>query len=172
MTTNSHKRGFINNDLELISDEDLTPLADAWDNEAVALSNFNHKGKFHLGMEVCSCSEEGCRSYTASDIIIHFHELLSKSSPKVKGLWDRSESRVFDIGFESYSRPRKTHITDLPTEALQAVLEMKAFIRITLYPRTLEEDIEHEKWLNGSASDTEACNEPNDTEQKDFTISN
>jgi hypothetical protein len=117
---------FLNVDLEVFSKSDLKPLADALGRSLHAhylgMEFGKHKAYFDLAKQ----------PDTPDGGIVRYCKLIQKLPPKVRKLWDSSESRSFDIGLESPKKGRY-YWGAISQEAVRAAADVGAQIAITVY---------------------------------------
>ena len=117
---------FLNVDLEVFSDSDLKPLADALKRSLtvhyLGMEFGKHKAYFELSTP----------PKTPDAAIIRYCNLIQKLRPDKRRLWDHAESRSFDIGFETPQEDRYFWGAIGP-EAVRAAGEIGAQIAITIY---------------------------------------
>ena len=122
--------GFINLDLEIKADIDLTPLADHLTGKAFILFNGRTDTGYRLEMEPLIA---GALSGDAHQCTKHFLTILNTLPAGLKALWEAATSRLFDFGFDS-GQESTPLITTLPCSLLLQIANLGADIRITLYP--------------------------------------
>ena len=88
---------FLNVDLDLWSEEDLSPLAQALEPHAYAMERPAGRISFELGEAVSPEDPE--------PLILEFVRIVKRLPTEPQGVWDRASRRVFDIGIQSGHRP-------------------------------------------------------------------
>ena len=118
---------YLNVDLEIDSPEDLTLITEELGEEVVVMFNgewaTHRRATFEIGGSLAS----------ANECIGLFCMLVETLSDEAKGLWDRSYSRTFDIGFNSGNSHADARLTIEP-RILERVANIGATIAITVYP--------------------------------------
>ena len=117
---------FLNVDLEIFSKSDLKPLADALKGglhvHYLGMEFGKHKAYFDLTKQ----------PKTPDAGILRYCKLVERLSPEMRRLWDRAESRSFDIGFETPKKGRYFWGA-VSEKAVRAAAEVGAQIAITIY---------------------------------------
>ncbi|ASP37933.1 hypothetical protein CHH28_04235 [Bacterioplanes sanyensis] len=119
-----NESSFLNIDLDLESEHDLRPLAQAWGDDVCVFRLDNDDGVWRGSFETM---EED-----AEQIIDKYHQLVTKLSPPLRALWDSAHQRVFDIGFQSGAEPR-LYRSVLSAQAISKIEEMGGSIAVSIY---------------------------------------
>jgi hypothetical protein len=132
---------YLNVDLELDSEADLSALAGHLGGRVFVLFNDRVGDIFRLSLEM-SCAEEPAsptRDLTldADECIRDFLSLITQLPPRFRAIWDSCISRVFDIGIVA-GTPPSVCIQTVSENTLQAVSAVRGTIRVTVYPAQLE----------------------------------
>jgi hypothetical protein len=117
---------YINLDIDLISSEDLSPLASQLEKNTFILRNQQVEGRFYFSFEPLPYTKTPENS---AKIVL---ALLQGLPSELKGLWASASSKVFNFGFESGVAP-PPYISELSTETLGQIAELGASIAITIY---------------------------------------
>src|SRR5262245_17489416 len=122
---------YLNTDLDLSSKEDLRPLARVFQrNDMYALNVGLAKGKFWRAH-----FEANGMSQTPNGHIAAMLKVIESLKPKARGIWDRCETREFNLGYDSGFRPIRGRFSNLiPTRTLLRMANLGLSIRITIYP--------------------------------------
>ncbi|MBS1803620.1 MAG: hypothetical protein JST28_09640 [Acidobacteria bacterium] len=117
---------FLNVDLEIFSQTDLKPLADALKKSLtvhfLGIEFGKQKAYFALATQ----------PKTPDEAIIRYCKLVQTLPSSKRKIWDDAESRSFDIGFESPKRGRYFWGA-VTSEAIRAASAVGAQIAITVY---------------------------------------
>ena len=129
---------FLNVDLELESDADLSPLAEHLGDSVFVLFNGQVGDIYRLALET-SCA--GASASTARDIslgadecIREFVSLVVQLPLPLRALWDACTSRVFDIGLVAGTAP-SAFVQNISAATVHMISSVGATIRVTLYSR-------------------------------------
>ena len=118
---------FLNVDLEVESDQELSALVSGFGDRVLDLYcgpvDSHHRATLELDMMVSD----------PDSAILHFCKLIESLEGGALGLWEKSFSRVFDIGYRSGHEPR-CYESDLRSETIKKVAKLGASIRVTIYP--------------------------------------
>lgn len=118
------ERFFMNVDLDVESNDDLRPLAAAFEPDAYSLERPAGHASFELNVPVSPVEPE--------PLILEFVRLVTQLPPSARGIWDRASRKVFDIGMQSGRRPfRETY--RLAPRVLRAAADVGAEIAVTIY---------------------------------------
>ena len=134
---------FLNVDLDIKSSSDLSPIASFLGNRVWILFNdiITPGGLYLLSLEPNPKREI---SNNPERYIRYLVELIDSLPPNLMKLWNKSASRVFDIGFRggvvSQSESNddfqeiKVYKADLSPKMAAKLSRLRATIRITVYP--------------------------------------
>jgi hypothetical protein len=128
MSNKEYDIQFLNVDLELESEYDLSRLVKDLGEEIMVMHDGTIRNYHHLACEITSGNMSG-----ADEIINDFCPLIEQFPPDIKSLWEACCTRIFDIGYESGSRPQSFR-SELRASTLQRVANIGAGIIITIYP--------------------------------------
>ena len=132
---------YLNVDLELDSETDLSALADHLGDSVFLLFNDRINGIYRLSLETSVAEEPASptRDSTrdADDCIWDFLALIAQLPPPLRAAWDGCISRVFDIGITAGTHPSMC-IQTVSETTLQALSAVRGTIRVTVYPAELE----------------------------------
>lgn len=128
---------FINLDLELYSQENLTLLHDELKDKVLILNNYfredNQEKYYFLSLE----SNLDCDNLQSLDAIdkltLDLCELIAKLSPKSRQLWDNCYQKIFDYGYESGLKPF-SFSNQLSANAIKRIALLDGSVKITIYP--------------------------------------
>jgi len=132
---------YLNVDLELDSEADLSPLAEHFGDRVFVLFNGRAGDIYRLALET-SCADEPASptrdlSLEADECIREFLSLIAQLPPALRELWDACASRVFDIGIAAGTGP--SALTQTVSEAtVQSISSIGGTIRVTIYPPRIE----------------------------------
>lgn len=122
---------FLNVDLDVETDADLTPLVKALEPYACSLERPPGRASFELNVPVAPTAPE--------PLIREFLRLLELLPPDAREVWNRASRRAFDIGIQSLRRPSsETH--RLATATLRHAAEVGAEIAVTVYSLATNDD--------------------------------
>ena len=115
---------FLNIDLDLESENDLQPLIDAWGEEIFVLGLDNDDGIWRGSFETMEDEAE--------KIIDKYYQLVTGLSPVLRELWDNTNQRIFDIGFEAGSELRifQSHLSE---QSIAKINSIGGRLTITIY---------------------------------------
>jgi len=119
---------YINTDFELMSNFDLSPICEAFGEDAIVLYN----GKWGAYYKASFETANGL-SADLNDIISHFYELIINLENKEKSIYELCFSKVFDIGYES-GNSNTCYFSELRETTIKKLAELKAKVGITIYP--------------------------------------
>ncbi len=121
---------YLNLDVELESENDLTPLVEHLGEEIFVLCNQQVKTIFYTSFEP-KYFEEGQNN--PENHTRHILGLLDKLPDSLREMWNKCSSKIFDFGFDSGFAPCPFH-ADLSPESLQGISAIGANVRISIYP--------------------------------------
>lgn len=121
---------FLNLDLELRSQEDLSDLAAHFETTASVLFNGKTDSEFRLAIETAAGGLEGD---TPERCAVEMLSLLEGLPSPLIRLLDQCGGRVFDFGFESGSNLPPFSV-DLSSATLKRIVGMDLTVRTTIYP--------------------------------------
>jgi|GEM_PF-3685835 len=118
---------FLNLDVDVISEDDLTPIEEAIGEHGFVLGNQRVDGLCYLSFEP-GYIEEPTPELCAIELV----RLINSFNNQAKELWFNSKSRTFNFGFESgVSEPYYSSV--LSVETLKGISLLEASIKITVY---------------------------------------
>jgi hypothetical protein len=123
---------YLNTDLEIESKHDLSRILEEFGEEILVHHHGEIRGYQHLSFSIA-----GSRS-GADEVINYFCSLVDSLPEEVREIWDRSCSRVIDIGYESGTSPQSFR-SEIKASTIQRVSEISASIMITIYPLFAED---------------------------------
>ena len=125
--TDGGETEFLNVDLEVFSRERLAPLVEALGPSVHVL----HEGRW--GRRYAACLEvSGSYRLSADAIIRRMVRLLTKMPRSARVLWNRAQTRQFNVGIEAAARSR-TFELPLGPETLRAAARVGAQLVVTVY---------------------------------------
>ena len=116
---------FLNIDLDIESDSDITPIVKFWE-ERISVNRLECLDGIWYGSFETWEEEE-------NTIIATYHDLVSNLSPDLRRVWDQARKRDFDFGYEGGDTPRSFH-SRLTLESISKLTEIKGSVTITIYP--------------------------------------
>jgi hypothetical protein len=127
---------FITLDVDIVSEEDLTPLANYFEEPAFVLGNQKVDNLYYLGLEPCWFSEE---DRTPEHCAKFFIQMISGLPEELAGLWSRAKSKTFDFGFES-GDSQPYYRSEISQETLAKIVNVGASFTITIYQQCPSEE--------------------------------
>lgn len=127
---------FITLDVDIVSEEDLTPLASYFEEPAFVLGNQCVDGLFYLSLEPCWFAAD---EKTPENCAKFFVEEIAKLPRELKDLWNRAKSKTFDFGFES-GNALPYYKGEISQETLAKVVAVGANLIITIYQISTSEE--------------------------------
>lgn len=124
------KTEYLTLDLELRSDQDLSPLVEHFGEEVFLLFNERVDTKHYTSFEPKYFEPE---EDTPENHAQHILKLLEGLTPELRQLWDTCELRAFDFGFRCGFAPRP-YFVDLTSGTLGGIAAVGASVRISIYP--------------------------------------
>lgn len=121
---------FINLDLEIDAEFDLSALADHLKSQVFVLFNGSTDTGFRLALEPLI---EGALNSDPLVCTEHFLNLLTTLPADLKALWNSSTSRLFDYGFDGGLECPPLRAT-LPSNLLLQIAQLGANVQVTIYP--------------------------------------
>jgi hypothetical protein len=121
---------YLNLDIELESENDLTPLVEHLGEEVFVLCNKQVESIFYTSFEPKYFEEE---ENTPENHTRHILGLLDNLPDSLREMWNKCRSKIFDFGFDSGFAPCPFY-TDLDPESLQRIAALGASVRFTIYP--------------------------------------
>jgi hypothetical protein len=120
---------YLNTDLDLVSDTDLTTLAAALESRGLFALHVDRRddGLWHASFEVNLC---GSQPETTIGLMLYIIESLDEP---LRQTWQVCLSREFNIGYECGAEPWAFNQA-LSTQTLRRMVDVGASLRITLYP--------------------------------------
>lgn len=116
---------FLNIDLDIEANFDLTILVEEIGLEATVMRNDKNRERYFASFET--------GAIRANEIIAEYKKIIDGLSPEAKLLWNKCSKRSFDIGFESGLEPNSFKIK-LSQETISALYELNGEIVVTIYP--------------------------------------
>ncbi len=124
------RNAFLNLDLELRSREDLTPLANHFENCAIVLFNGFSNDIFQLTVEPLN----GGLGESPQACTDEFLQTISTLPDVAMKLFRGCNKRIFDYGFESCTHAPPV-VTDILTTQLSKMSLLGIDLRVTIYPQ-------------------------------------
>ena len=120
---------YLNTDLEMIGNSDLTELANAFELAGTVSTGVTHgeDGRCYVMFE------SGKQCTEPEPNISHFLDIIESLAEPLRSLWMNCSLREFDIGYDCGAKPWGFNQA-LSTELLRRIANVGASIRITLYP--------------------------------------
>ncbi|MGI8668415.1 MAG: hypothetical protein ACR2J3_01055 [Aridibacter sp.] len=139
---------FINVDLELKSSDDIKPLIKELEKDDQALSMNLHLYEkdepvfpyysvtFEIGSyDVSKSFDDENELIGGVDVhLVEFCRIVENLSKKTRKIWDKCESKDFDVGFQS-GNTSKSFRTLIQAETIKRCAELGASISLTVYPQ-------------------------------------
>jgi hypothetical protein len=131
---------FITLDVDIVSEEDLTLLADYFEEPAFVLGYQSVDNLYYLSLEPCWFREE---ENTPENCAKFFVEEIAKFPNELKDLWNNAKSKTFNFGFES-GNVQPYYKSEISQDTLAKVAMVGASFIITIYqiPETEEECVQ------------------------------
>ena len=117
---------FLNIDLDLESDSDLSPIIQEFGENLIVLNNKKEKGFHKVSFELAGLN--GDPDYLFEKYFI----LIDGLSEVGKGLWQGCSKKMFDLGFESGENSGGLQ-TELPQSIINKLSSLGATVAITIY---------------------------------------
>lgn len=127
---------FITLDVDIVSNENLTPLAEYFEEPAYVLENYCLDNVHYLSLEPCWFSEE---EKTPENCTKFFVEEIAKLPTELRNLWNKAKSKTFNFGFES-GNALPYYNSEISQEALAKVVMIGASLTITIYQTSEKEE--------------------------------
>ncbi|REJ74858.1 MAG: hypothetical protein DWQ36_13800 [Acidobacteria bacterium] len=118
---------YLNTDLVIDSEDDLTPIVEELGEDVVCLYNGPWGTRQLAAFEIVG------HDMDASSCIRAFCGLVEALSPKAREVWDRCSRRSFDIGFEA-GLDRESCERAIDLDALEMAVSVRARLVVTVYP--------------------------------------
>ena len=118
---------YLNVDLVVGSNEDLTPIAEGFGQDVMVLFNGKWGEHYRAVFEIAPSHA------AANEDIACFCSLIEGLEGRAAELWQRAFSREFDIGFESGLGGERAYAV-LHSHVIARVAEAEASLSVTLYP--------------------------------------
>jgi hypothetical protein len=122
---------YLNVDLEIRSQSDLTPLVQALRRRLFVLHAGRMRGTFFASFETPGAS------YPPDIAIRRLASALLRLPPPLRKQWRQARDRVFDIGIARAAGATPFSLA-LRNETMRIVTELNARLALTLYPHTRE----------------------------------
>jgi len=117
---------FLNIDLDLESEDDLTIIVDEFGDNVIVLSNEKNFGLHKLSFELAG--EIGNSEY----LLTQYFSLICSLSSKAREIWDRCLKREFDLGFECGHGPIDIQ-EKISNSLIIELSELNVSITVTVY---------------------------------------
>jgi hypothetical protein len=119
---------FINIDLELYSDTDLTEFVDYLSDRLCLLHHGHQGGQHFASFEVRPATSED----EPNVIISAFHAVLSSMPNNFSNAWNACSRKIFDFGYRSGWKPN-IYVSPLSAKSVQQLADLKLECVITIY---------------------------------------
>jgi hypothetical protein len=119
---------FINVDLEVFSESDLSELLDHLSGKLCLLHHGVTDGLHHACLEV----RPNRSNDEPNEFIATFHNAVSSLPPGPRSAWDACKRRVIDLGFQSGWKPN-IYTMPLNTGSVKQLAELQTEFLITIY---------------------------------------
>lgn len=130
MKKNDQSTRYLTLDIELESEQDMSPLVEHLGEEIFVLCNEKVESVFYTSFEPKYFEpEEDIPERHAKHIL----GLLDKLPDSLREMWNGCRSKIFDFGFDSGYAPCP-FFTDLSPATLQGIAAIGASTRVTIYP--------------------------------------
>ena len=116
---------FLNIDLDIESNDDLTPLAKEWGSRVSTHRLEEIEGKYFGSFET------GYGSIT--EILDEYVSLISNLSESSKMIWKNALKREFDFGFETSSWPSNIRVS-VDARFISKLADVSGSVAVTVYP--------------------------------------
>jgi hypothetical protein len=120
---------YITLDVDLVSSEDLSPLASYLEKETFVLGNQQMEGLSYLSFEPIFISRELNTPENSANLIFG---VLKNLPTELGNLWERASSKTFNFGFESGVTPLP-YMAELKPGTLRKIADLGASIAVTIY---------------------------------------
>lgn len=118
---------YLNVDLVIGSQVDLTPIAESFGNDVAVLFNGRWGEHYRAVFEIAGSHA------AANEDISYFCSLIEGLEDQARELWLGAFSREFDVGFESGQQGECAYAT-LQSSVIQRLAEAGASVSVTVYP--------------------------------------
>ncbi|HEU0291098.1 MAG TPA: hypothetical protein VFR47_00075 [Anaerolineales bacterium] len=125
---------YINTDLEIESKEDLTPIIEAFGENAFVLHHGPIEGLNHASFEL---SDDD--SSDPDGVVNRYCDLVEKLPTTARKIWDSCATRIIDIGVESGSSPHNYRF-EVQHRTISRVSGIGASLVVTVYAMQVEEN--------------------------------
>ena len=125
---------YINTDLEIESKEDLTPIIEAFGENAFVLHHGPIEGLNHASFEL---SDDD--SSDPNEVINRYCDLIENLPTPARKIWDNCTTRIMDIGVESGSSPHNFRF-EVQQRTISRVSGIGASLVVTIYAMQVEEN--------------------------------
>ncbi len=121
--TSSH---YINTDLEIESVEDFSPIVESFADDVVVLYHGTVLQKFRVSFESVDVAAN------ANVTVNNFCKLIEALPISARKIWDRSLTKIFDIGYQAGVEPR-SYSSEIQPDTIERLAALSAGIRVTIY---------------------------------------
>ena len=115
---------FANIDLEIESEQDITPLAESWREDLIVFRLEKEGGIWFGSFE----TSEG----SVKDIVEKYYQLVSGLTTELRDIWGCASKKTFDIGFNAGHMPHMYQF-NLPQEEVSKLSQIGGSIAISIY---------------------------------------
>jgi hypothetical protein len=116
---------FLNIDLDLESDEDISDLVTEIGTKLIVMRDHTVSGVHHASFETTLPTE--------NEIIAEYSSVILRLTETSKRLWERCSKRCFDFGYDCGDAPNDFR-SIISAESVSKIKEMGAEMAITIYP--------------------------------------
>lgn len=118
---------YLNTDLDIKSQADISPIIKAFGNKVYVLHQENKEGYY------CASLEINDRVIDANLTAEYFCHLVDRLPDHIRTIWDNCDERILDMGYESGKLPNY-YRSELKLSTIQKIAEVGMSIAITIYP--------------------------------------
>ncbi len=115
---------FLNIDLDISSEEDISELVIEIGKNTCVLNNSSEEGVFEATFET--------GGQEPNQIINEFVSIINELSPKAKAQWEDCKSREFNIGYDGGESPN-VFVSALSGSSIKGISEINGEVVITIY---------------------------------------
>jgi hypothetical protein len=119
---------FINVDLEISSESDLSELVNHLAKDLCLLHHSQAEGKHHASFEV----RPSTSTDNPNEFIAVFHTVISSLPSPLRPIWDNCQRRLFDIGIQGGWKPN-IYTIPLTANCISQLAELQTECLVTIY---------------------------------------
>lgn len=116
---------FLNIDLDIESQEDISLVVKEFSNRLTVMRNDHSKGMYYASFET-GYSEE-------NEIIEEYVNVIDGLSTEARTIWDNCLKREFDFGYESGDKPNDFH-SKIRAKSIELLAKVGGSVTVTIYP--------------------------------------